>query len=238
MRKFVSHLAVVFVFVFVTSCAFAGLQDDINRAAETIDAFQKIPESSIPTSVLKNCKGLAIITVGKAGFIISVRGGGGLVIANNADGWSAPSNVVLGGGGLGFQIGAEVTEFVLVLNTEKAVDTFAKGGSLTLGADIGVAAGPVGRNAEASVGTGSKGVIGVYSYSRAKGLFAGVSLQGTVLDEGKKTNAEFYGKPVTADQLLTGQIEPPASADNLYQALGKDIPHATPVAEPVATPAK
>ena len=233
MRRYFLHIALVVAFISTASLGYAGLQDDVDRATKIISEFQQMPETAIPTSVLENCKGLAIITKGKVGFILSAGGGGGLVIAKNADGWSAPSNVVMGGGGLGFQIGAEVTDFVLVLNTDNAVNTFAKGGSLTLGGDASIAAGPVGRSAEASVGTGEKGVIAIYSYSRSKGLFAGISLQGTVLNEGKKTNEQFYGQPVTADQLLTGQIQAPKSAEPLYQALAGVVPAAIPVAEPV-----
>ena len=196
----------------------ADMTKVIDRAATIIEEFQQIPEESIPVDVLNKAKGLAIMNVGKAGFILSARGGNGILIARLSDGsWSAPSAIGTGGGGFGFQIGAEMTDFVIVLNSEKAVNSFgsAQGGTVTLGADMSVAAGPVGRNAEVGVTPSAA----IYSYSRSKGLFAGVSLEGTVITEMKKTNAAFYGKPVTANEILSGAVPKPVAAEALYTAL-------------------
>lgn len=218
-------LCFVIVAVFAVSFAFADMQNDIDRVTTIIEEFKQMPETSIPPYILENCKGLAILTVGKAGFIISGRGGAGIVVAKTPTGWSAPSYIGLGGGGYGFQIGAEITDFILVLNTDSAVEAFSKGGNVTLGANASIASGPVGRTAEGSVTV----TAAIYSYSRSKGLFAGVSLEGTVLGEGKETNKQFYRREISAQEILSGQISQPASASALYQALSAYIPKAEPV---------
>lgn len=220
-----------------TSIVYADMQGAIDRAATIINEFKEMPEQGIPPEILVNAKGLVIMTIGKGGFIVSGRGGDGVVLLRTANGnWSAPSYVGLGGLGLGFQIGAEVTDFVFVLNSQDAVDAFMKGGNVTIGGNLSATAGPIGRTAEASVGS-----TAIFAYSRTKGLFAGVSAEGTIIEEGKKTNEAFYGKPVTAGEILSGSTPHPASANALYQALAVSIPLAQPVApaaKPVTTTTK
>lgn len=121
--------------------------------------------------------------------------------------------------GVGAQLGAEVTDFVMILNDASAVKTFAQSGSLTLGGNVSVAAGPVGRNAEASGAASLRSVSAIFSYSKTKGLFAGVSLEGSAIIERKDANAKFYGGPVTAAQLLSGTVAPPPEADALLSIL-------------------
>jgi len=134
--------------------------------------------------VLSNAKGLAVITILKAGFLGSGRIGSGVVVARLPDGsWSAPSAIALGGAGFGGQIGFELADFVFVLNDTNAVKTFAQAGSLTLGGNVSLAAGPVGRNAEAAGAASLKSVAGIFSYSKTRGLFAGVSLEGSAIIE-------------------------------------------------------
>ncbi|KAI8874597.1 DUF500-domain-containing protein, partial [Backusella circina FSU 941] len=133
--------------------------------------------------------------------------------------WSAPSAIMTGGMGAGGQIGAELTDFVLVLNNKEAVKTFSKFGNVTLGGNISVAAGPIGRNAEASGSATYKHVAAIYSYSKTRGLFAGVSLEGSVIITRSDANKKFYGQEVTAKELLNGTIPPPVEADALYRAL-------------------
>lgn len=196
---------------------FSDLAGDIERAAKIIEDFSQIPEEAIPVEILKNCKGLAILTVGKAGFILSGRGGTGLVIAKTAQGWSAPSAIGTGGGGIGFQIGAQITDFVIVLNTDDAVDAFSRGGNVSLGGALSVAAGPVGRTAEGGVTP----LAAVYTYSRSKGAFAGISLEGTVVVERKEANQKFYGRPLRSYEILSGQELVPDVAQTLVMALEK-----------------
>ncbi|KAL2018248.1 hypothetical protein VTK56DRAFT_1002 [Thermocarpiscus australiensis] len=182
------------------------------------------PDKVIPPSVLANAKGLAILTVLKAGFLGSARFGSGLVVARLPDGsWSAPSAIATGGAGFGGQIGFELTDFVFILNDSSAVKTFSQVGSLTLGGNVSIAAGPVGRNAEAAGAASLRSVAGIFSYSKTKGLFAGVSLEGSVILERKDANAKLYGRPVSARELLTGAERPPPQAAPLLSILNSRI---------------
>lgn len=178
------------------------------------------PEKVIPPSVLANAKGLAILTVIKAGFLGSARFGSGLVVARLPDGsWSAPSAIATGGAGFGGQIGFELTDFVFILNDASAVKTFSQAGSLTLGGNVSIAAGPVGRNAEAAGAASLRSVAGIFSYSKTKGLFAGVSLEGSAIIERKDANAKLYGRQISARELLSGAERPPSQAYPLMSIL-------------------
>ncbi len=147
-----------------------------------------------------------------------------MVIARLSDGsWSAPSAIATGGGGFGGQIGFELTDFVFILNDAAAVRTFSQKGSLTLGGNVSIAAGPVGRNAEAAGAASLKGVAGVFSYSKTKGLFAGVSLEGSVLIERRDANEKLYNSRITACQLLEGGIRPPPAAEPLMRVLNSRV---------------
>lgn len=195
----------------------ATMQEDVDQAVTIIQRFQDIPEKSIPSAVLRDARGLAILTVLKAGFIFSGRGGTGIVVARTKGGWSGPSAIGTGGAGFGFQIGAQVTEFVIILNTDEAVRAFSRGGNVSLGADLSVAAGPVGRSAAASVTP----LAAVYTYSRSQGLFAGVSLEGTVIGTREDANAEYYGKRVAASDILQGRVKAPKGAHTLQKTLSR-----------------
>jgi lipid-binding SYLF domain-containing protein len=198
---------------------YASMQGDVDQAATIIERFQAVPEQAIPQAVLKDAKGLAIMTVIKAGFGISGRGGTGVVVARTRSGWSGPSAIGTGGAGFGFQIGAQVTEFVMILNTDAAVQAFSRDVNITLGGDISVAAGPIGRHAEVAITP----VAAVYTYSRSQGVFAGISLEGTIIGARNDTNAEYYGRRVTPEEILSGKIPPPSGATRLVQILTRQI---------------
>ena len=211
--------ALTLIAIVRTAALAEGLQDQVDQAVTVIEKFKEMPEKGIPKAVLRDAKGLAVLTVLKAGFIFSGQGGWGVVVARTPKGWSGPSGIGTGGAGFGLQIGAQVTEFVMVLNTPEAVDAFARGANLSLGADISVAAGPVGRDAAASV----MPLAAVYTYSRAQGLFAGVSLQGTVIAARDDANKEYYGRPVTPKQILSGEVPAPKGAAKLREVLSSHI---------------
>ncbi|KAK3708434.1 hypothetical protein LTR37_011530 [Vermiconidia calcicola] len=182
------------------------------------------PDKIIPPNILANAKGLAIMTVFKAGFLGSGRFGGGVVVARLADGsWSAPSAIGTVGGGFGGQIGFELTDFVFILNDAMAVKTFAQVGSLTLGGNVSIAAGPVGRSAEAAGAASLKSVSGIFAYSKTKGLFAGVSLEGSALIERRDANEKMYNRKVTARELLSGNIPVPPQAEPLMRVLNSRV---------------
>ena len=201
------------------SPVYASMQGDVNQAATIIERFQAVPEKAIPQAVLKDARGLAIMTVIKAGFGFSGRGGKGVVVARTGNGWSGPSAIGTGGAGFGLQIGGEVTEFVMVLNTDEAVKAFSRDANVTLGGGISVAAGPIGRHVEAAITP----VAAVYTYSQSQGLFAGISLEGTVIGTRSDTNAAYYGRSVTAEEILSGKVTPPPGAKRLLQVLASQV---------------
>jgi lipid-binding SYLF domain-containing protein len=166
----------------------------VESAAEVVQALSAIPFRGIPRALLHDAAGVAVIPhVLKAGLLVDGRFGRGVVLLHEPDGrWSDPVFVTLAGGGIGGQVGVESTDLVLVFKTRRSLDGVLRGrGKLTLGGDVAVAAGPVGREAEAATDARLKAEI--YSYSRSRGLFAGVSLEGAGLLIDRRANEEFYG---------------------------------------------
>ena len=218
MKKKAAFVLAMLSVVFLTfTSALADVEEDMDRAVSIIERFQEIPESAIPPAVLRDARGLAILTITKAGFIVSGRGGTGVVIARTQNGWSGPSAIGTGGLGVGFQAGVQVSEYVIVLNTPEAVNAFAKGRNITLGGNLSAAIGPIGRSAEASVTPQAA----IYTYSRNQGIFAGVSLEVTVIATRYEANEHYYGKPVFPQDILAGDVKPPASAHKLLDVLAK-----------------
>jgi lipid-binding SYLF domain-containing protein len=206
------------VFCLAAAGATATEQDIVDRSAIIVREFRHMPEKGLPRNIIRHAKGLAILSVVKAGFIFSGKAGEGVVVARTAHGWSGPSFIGTGGAGWGLQIGAEVTDFVIVLNNDAAVRAFARGGNVTLGADASVAAGPVGRTGEADVTPKA----GIYTYSKSKGLFAGVSLEGAVIATRTEANRGYYGRPLAAGDILHGRVAAPAGAARLRAAVAGD----------------
>jgi len=200
------------------------------ECAKAANIFQSFVDSAnhgldgiIPRNVIENARGFAIFTVFKAGFVLSARAGSGIVIARSDDGsWSAPSAIGTAGMGFGGQLGAEVTDFLVVLNSSAAVKSFMSAGSVTLGGNMSVAIGPLGRNGEATGALNASGkVAAMYSYSKTKGLFGGVSLEGSVIVERQDANAIAYDADVTAKQLLSGAVPVPPWASELINTLNR-----------------
>ncbi|KAF9243748.1 hypothetical protein BU15DRAFT_42571 [Melanogaster broomeanus] len=190
-----------------------------NIFASFVDSKNNGLDGIIPRSVLENAKGFAIFTIIKAGFVLSARAGSGLVIAKLADGsWSAPSAIGSAGLGGGVQLGAEMTDFLVVLNS--TTKSFMSAGSLTLGGNLSVAVGPLGRNGEAIGSLSSSGrVAAMYSYSKTRGLFGGLSIEGSVIVERQDANALAYNQDVTAKMLLSGAVPCPEWASPLVKTL-------------------
>ncbi|XP_068586148.1 LOW QUALITY PROTEIN: SH3 domain-containing YSC84-like protein 1 [Cebidichthys violaceus] len=201
----------------------SNLKSEAKKAAKILRDFTEIsnrngPDKLIPAHVIAKAEGLAIISVIKAGFMITARGGSGIVIARLADRrWSAPSAIGIAGLGGGFEIGVEVSDLVIILNHRRAVEAFTKGGNLTLGGNCTVAVGPMGRNVEADVAIRSP--TAVFTYCRSRGLFAGISLEGSGLIERKETNRKFYSREIRASAILNGDVEPPSECYDLYHIL-------------------
>ncbi|KAI9511628.1 DUF500-domain-containing protein [Russula earlei] len=186
-----------------------------------VDSAHNGLDGVIPRSILERACGFAIFTIIKAGFLFSARAGSGIVIARLDDGsWSAPSAIGLAGVGVGGQAGAEMTDFLIVLNSRSAVRSFMAAGSLTLGGNMSLAVGPLGRNGEASGALSTKGkVAAMYSYSKTRGLFGGVSVEGSVIVERQDANAQAYRSNVNVKQILSGSVTPPDWAQTLIRTL-------------------
>jgi len=184
----------------------------VEEAVSVVKDIMAIPEKGIPPALLSESYAVAIIPgVIKLGFIIGGRHGSGVLLVRDKDGkWGNPLFVSLTGGSIGWQVGAQSTDVLLVFKSRKGVEGIKKG-KFTLGADAAVAAGPVGRSVEAATDVKLKAEI--YSYSRSRGLFAGISLEGAALQIDDDANAAFYGKEaIRADDILSGKVET-ASAD-------------------------
>jgi lipid-binding SYLF domain-containing protein len=194
----------------------------VQSAIEVLDEIMAMPETCIPPSLLSDAYGIAIFPgLLKAGFIVGGRYGVGVLsVRDESRNWSNPAFFTLMGGSLGFQIGAQSTDVVLIFRTIRSLDSITSG-KFTLGADASAAAGPVGRHAEASTDLQLKAEI--LSYSRSRGLFAGVSLEGSSLQVDEKSNSAFYNMAgLTPMQILTNkEIVAPTIAGNLKQALAK-----------------
>ncbi|KAJ1840307.1 hypothetical protein LPJ70_004709 [Coemansia sp. RSA 2708] len=191
------------------------LAKECERASRIISEFVVPPkfgdvEDIIPPDVLQHCRGIAVLSIIKAGVIWSGRAGVGLVCSRLPDGsWSGPSAISTGGIGIGGQFGAQLTEVVMILNTDDAVRAFEENAGLQLGSAVSVAAGPLGRTGELSAAVNTSSVASVYSYSKSKGLFAGVSLEGSAVLQRKDVNQAFYGRAAPAELILSGEIRPP-----------------------------
>ncbi|MHC1724523.1 MAG: lipid-binding SYLF domain-containing protein [Syntrophobacteraceae bacterium] len=189
------------------------------QAGEVLREIQAIPEKGIPPQLFRNAYGIAIIPgMLKAGFIGGIRFGTGVLSVNRGGRWSAPVFISMGGGSFGLQIGAQSTDIILIFKTARGIDKI-RDGKFTLGADASVAAGPVGRHAEA--GTDIQLRAEIYSYSRSRGLFGGVAIEGAALSVDNDKNAAFYGKPVTADQIFAGKVKEPKAAATYRKSLAR-----------------
>lgn len=208
----------------------------LEHSTEVLSELTKIPLKGIPSKLLADAQGVAIIPrVIKAGFIFGGRGGHGVVIAKDKNGnWGDPLFINLGGASVGFQAGVESTDVVLVFRDRKSLDRLLEGkGKVTLGADAAVAAGPVGRMAAAA--TDAKLEAEILSYSRSRGLFAGVSLDGAAIHADTNSNAMFRQPGQDAERKLADALR----ATLIDLSTEKPIPAATPLlGPPVVIPVK
>ncbi|OCX53328.1 hypothetical protein BEL04_03225 [Mucilaginibacter sp. PPCGB 2223] len=193
------------------------LETKINDSKEVLAEFGKMKES-IPHQLLQDTHGIIIIPkMINAGLVVGGKRGKGVALAKGADGkWSDPVFVTLTGGSFGLQAGVQSVDLVLVIKHSETLTNIGRG-SFTLGGDISVAAGPVGRSSTAS--TDYKFQAEVYSYSRSRGLFAGISLNGASLSVDAKSNTEFYGKDSASATIFAQSKNPTASVKELKATL-------------------
>jgi lipid-binding SYLF domain-containing protein len=187
--------------------ALAGVQETAraDNALRVLKEIMLAPDKRLPASLIQDAQAIAVVPdVIKAGLVIGGRHGTGLISVKGPDGtWSNPSYIRMSGGSIGFQIGVESTDVILVFRTQRGVDSIVHG-KFTLGADASVAAGPVGRDAHAATDAQLKAEI--YSYSRSRGLFAGVALDGSVLAIDNDANQAVYGEGMTPRRIFAGNL--------------------------------
>jgi SH3 domain-containing YSC84-like protein 1 len=213
----------------VSFCSFSLAADDSTKeskaadraqaAAEVLNEIQGAPDKGIPQEVLGSAECVAVVpSMLKGGFIVGGKYGRGLASCRTPKGWSAPAFFVVTGGSVGFQIGGQAVDLVMLIMNKDGMKRLLSS-EFALGADASVAAGPVGRHAEGN--TDWKMRAEVLTYSRARGLFAGVSLNGAVVKQDKDSTREFYGRMVPFKTSLTGEIDAPAGANAFLRSLAQ-----------------
>jgi lipid-binding SYLF domain-containing protein len=215
------------VFVSFCSVAFAAdnqakeskVSDRVQAAADVLNQIESAPDSGIPEEILGKAECVAVVpSLLKGGFIVGAKYGRGLATCRTPKGWSAPAFFMTTGGSVGFQIGGQAVDLVMLIMNNDGMQHLLSS-KFELGADASVAAGPVGRHAEGN--TDWKMRAQVLTYSRARGVFAGVSLNGAVLKQDKDATREFYGHMVTFKAALTGEVDPPPAAHPFLSTLAK-----------------
>lgn len=215
-------IAIIALFPALSVPAWAATpeEDRVAAATDVVDQLLRIPEQSVPHALLARAYAIAVVpNVVKIGFGLGARRGKGVLVVRRDNGtWSNPAFITVTGGSFGWQIGAQSTDVILVFKTREGVDNIAKG-KLTLGADASIAAGPVGRHT--SIATDIEFQAEVFSYSRSRGLFAGVALEGAGVTMDRAANAAFYGSSsITPDQIFASSGNAaPQVANNFVQIL-------------------
>jgi len=177
------------------------------------------PDKGIPTQILQQATCVAVVpSLKKAAFVVGGQYGQGVVTCRTGHGWSAPVFIRMAGGSFGFQIGGQSTDLVLIAVNDKGFQDLLKN-KFKIGGDAAASAGPVGRNAQA--GTDWKLSAELLTYSRSKGLFAGIDLDGTVVDQNTDDTNTYYGQPHSFEDILHGNVLPPDSAKPFLRTVVK-----------------
>ncbi len=225
MQRIIIMLAAIGVLLMAVSSSVSADNSGlvkIDDSVEVLEQTMSIPEQGIPPVLLDKADGIAIIPgVIKAGFILGGRYGKGILVVREKDGsWSNPVFITIAGGSIGWQIGVEAIDIILVFKSSRSIEGIMKG-KFTLGADASVAAGPVGRQASASTDVLLKSEI--YSYSRSRGLFAGLALDGAGIQINHDANEAFYGAgyALPADIIGNRNLKVPPAVDRLKKLLNQ-----------------
>ena len=211
--------------------ASSGRQDSIERlhmASDTLTAMIDTPDKGIPEEVLSNAKCIVVVPhLVKGGFVIGAEHGRGVATCRRPEGWSAPAFVSIGGGSWGLQIGVESVDLVMLVMNDSGLQHMLSS-KFKVGADASASAGPVGRHA--SAGTDWKMDTELLTYSRSKGVFAGISLDGAVLEQDKDSTRAIYGQDISFQAILSGQARAPRTTLAFIKAI-TDAAHSSAVAE-------
>jgi lipid-binding SYLF domain-containing protein len=226
--KLIGQLAAAgLLFVAMTGAMYAKDDDDktsvqvkrIDNAATVLDEIMAAPDKGIPQEVLASAKCVAVVpSMIKGGFVVGARYGKGVATCRTSSGWSAPAPITIAGGSWGLQIGGEAVDLVMLIMNDKGMEHLLSS-KFKLGAEGSVAAGPVGRQTEAN--TDWKMRSEVLTYSRARGVFAGLELNGAVIKQDDDDTHILYGKEVSFKRILEGQVAPPAGSQHFLATVGK-----------------
>jgi SH3 domain-containing YSC84-like protein 1 len=184
--------------------------DRLDSATTVLHEIMSMPDKGIPEEVLEHAKCVTVIPhMIKGGFVFGAKGGKGVATCRTADGWSAPAFITISGGSWGLQIGVEAVDVVMIIQNDKGMQKLLSS-NFQVGGDASAAAGPVGRHAEA--GTDWKMDTEILTYSRAKGAFAGLTLEGASIRQDNDSRRAMYGRSVTTRALLLGKVAVPSAA--------------------------
>lgn len=220
------HLLGVMLLPVTVSAIFAADQPQkrIGEAATVLGEIMAAKDQSIPEDLLEKAQCVGVVpNLKRAGFVVGAKYGKGIVVCRTSrgSGWSAPSTIRIEGGSIGFQIGAGETDVVFMVMNTDGMNKLMKD-KFTVGGDASAMAGPVGRSANAE--TDAMMHAEILAYSRSRGVFAGVSLEGATLRPDRDDNRALYGRDVTQAEILRGEANPPAAADPLYAELNRYAP--------------
>lgn len=215
-------VAALFLVIFQVYPAEAQRKDPdliVDRSRLVLEEMLRSEDNSLPVDLVQRASGIAIIPgMIKGGFLIGGSYGEGIVVRRLNQDWTGPAFVFSVAGSFGLQIGVQSVDLILVIFGEKAMRHFS-GGEVRLGADANIAAGPIGAQAMAATDILLKG--GILSYSRATGLFAGVSLEGATIGEVGSLNEAYYGRKVSTREILAGMVSAPESGEDLFRVLDR-----------------
>ena len=205
---------VLAMFALGTLCWAGSAREDaterLDNATNVLHEIMGMPDKGVPEEVLEHAKCVAVIPhMVKGGFVFGAKGGKGVATCRTADGWSAPAFITISGGSWGLQIGVEAVDVVMIIQNDKGMQRLLSS-NFQVGGDASAAAGPVGRHAEA--GTDWKMDTEILTYSRAKGAFAGLTLEGASIRQDNDSRRAMYGRGVTTRALLLGKVPVPVAA--------------------------
>jgi lipid-binding SYLF domain-containing protein len=216
MRRLLAAAAAVALLVFSSTPSAQQESDEARRLREASAVFDEImraADSAIPDAIVGGAEGIAVFpSTVRAGFIVGGLRGRGVLSARGPGGWSPPAFLTMTGGSFGLQIGGQAADIILVINDKRGLENLVRN-QFTLGADAGVAAGPVGRDAKAATDIQLRAQI--LSYSRARGLFAGVTINGSTVRQDLDANERFYGQRLDSKQIVFDRVAgtpPPVTA--------------------------
>ncbi len=214
-----------FALLLIAGCAVAARAADdqvkldgrLDAARNVIDSIMSVPDKAVPDGIARHAKCIAVIpSVVKGAFVVGAEYGQGVVTCRTDHGWSAPVFIRLAGGSVGFQIGGQGTDLVLVATNDKGFQDLLHD-KFKIGADASAAAGPVGRDAQASTDISMRAEM--LTWSRSRGIFAGIDLNGATVSQNAGDTDELYGEPHHFDAILRGEVPPPPQAEGFLHAV-------------------